>query len=131
METMLKREEVATTSQLVGLLDGDPPRINLVDYATGRNGIKRHFTQQVSVLDENLFARLQREVKAGEHIRVTIVNEYYKTKIVTYVADFQKTINTSPNETSGTETMLRDMSQLPLTTSKIEPILPNRTQVRK
>lgn len=97
METALKTEEVTTTSQLVGILPGDPPKINLVDYVTGRNGIKRHFTHQVSVLDEDLFVRLQQEAKVGEQIRVTLVNEYHETKIVTYVADFQKIANTASN----------------------------------
>lgn len=131
METMLKREEVTTTSQLVGLLPGDPPKINLVDHATGRNGIERHFTQQVSVLDKDLFLSLQQEVSAGEHVRITIVNEYYKTKIVTYIADFQKLINTASNGTNGTKTALRDMSQLPVTTSVIKPVLQPKQKVRR
>lgn len=97
METALKTEEVTTTSQLVGIVPGDPPKINLVDCVTGRTGIKRHFTQQVSVLDKDLFVRLHQEAKIGEQIRVTLVNEYHKTKIVTYVADFQKIVNTVPN----------------------------------
>lgn len=126
METALKTDEVTTNSQLVGLLPGDPPKVNLVDYTTGRTGIKRHFAQQVSVLDKDLFARLQSEANIGEHIRVTLVNEYHKTKIVTYVKSFQKIVNTAPNGanngTNGAKVTHHDVSQIPTTTSTTEPV---------
>lgn len=93
MDTLLKSDKVTTTSQLAGIVPGNPPKVNLVDHATGRTGIKRHFAQQVPVPDKDLFARLQREVSVGDHIRVTIVNEYHGTKIVTYLADFHTTDN--------------------------------------
>ena len=37
MEPFLEKEEVTTTSRLVGILPGNPLRLNLVDYATGRD----------------------------------------------------------------------------------------------
>ncbi len=135
METAFKTDEVTTNSQLVGLLPGDPAKVNLVDCATGRNGLKRHFSQQVSVLDKDLFARLQKEANIGEHIRVTIVNEYHKTKIVTYVKGFQKVVNTAPNGTNngtnGAKPTHRDVSQIPITMSTIEPVILNKTKARK
>jgi len=76
MEPFLEIEEVATTSKLAGILPGNPPQLNLVDDTTGRNGIKRHMTQQVPVLGEKLLARLQAEVKIGDYIRATTVNEF-------------------------------------------------------
>ena len=112
-------EEVTTNSQLVGILPGDLPTVNLVDYVTGRNGVKRHFTQQVSVLDEDLFVRFQQEAKIGEQIRVTLVNEYHETKIVTYVSDFQKIIKIVSNgaRPNGANSM-------------IAPVLLEKTTVR-
>lgn len=130
METALKTEEVTTTSQLVGILPGDPPKVNLVDYVTGRNGIKRHFTQQVFVLDKDLFARLQQEANIGEQIRVTLVNEYHETKIVTYVADFQKIANTAPNGTKGAKAKPLDISQISITESVIAQVTLEKTKVR-
>lgn len=90
MEPFLEREEATTTSRLVGILPGDPPRLNLVDHASGRDGVKRHFTQQVPVLDKDLFSRLQREVVVGDYIRSTVVNEYRETGSIAYLSDFQK-----------------------------------------
>ena len=85
-----EKEEVTTTSQLVGIIPGDPPRLNLVDHASGRDGVKRHFTRQTPVRDEKLFAELTREVSIGDHFRATIVNEYRETGILTYLSDFNK-----------------------------------------
>lgn len=89
METT-ETEEVTTTSQLVGIIPGDPPRLNLVDHASGRNGVKRHFTRQTPVRDEKLFAELMREVSIGDHFRATTVNEYGEAGIQTYLSDFKK-----------------------------------------
>ena len=97
MEPFVEKEEATTTSQLAGILSGDPPKVNLVNYGAGRNGVKRHLTQQVPVLDQNLFARLQREVKVGDHIRATVINEYRETGSVVYLADFHKSNEAVPS----------------------------------
>ncbi len=102
MEPFLEREEATTVSQLVGILPGAPPKVNLVDYGTGRNGIKRHMTQQVPVLDADLFARLQAEVKIGEQIRATTINEYTESGSKVYLADFKKMPAPKTNDTNGT-----------------------------
>ncbi len=102
MEPFLKKEEITTTSQLVGTLPGDPPRVNLVDFATGRNGVKRHFTRQVPVLDKKLFARLQGEVAMGEHIRATVMSEYRETGSIVYLTNFQKANDTASSVTIQT-----------------------------
>ncbi len=127
MEPFLEREEATTVSQLVGILPGTPPRVNLVDYGTGRNGIKRHMTQQVPILDDTLFAKLEAEVNIGDYIRATTVNEYTESGSKVYLAEFQKINDTSAN---GTKNENRDLSQLPLTTSVIEPILQPKQKVR-
>ncbi len=127
MEPFLEREESTTVSQLVGILPGTPPRVNLVDYGTGRNGIKRHMTQQVPILDDTLFAKLEAEVNIGDYIRATTVNEYTESGSKVYLAEFQKINDTSAN---GTKNENRDLSQLPLTTSVIEPILQPKQKVR-
>ena len=117
-----------TTSQLVGILPGDPPRLNLVDHATGRNGVKRHFAHQVPVLDESLFARLQAEVNIGDCIHATTVNEYTERGSRVYLADFQKVNNTATNGTGGMKNTAHDMSQFPLAMSVIEPVIEPVTQ---
>lgn len=90
MEAFLEREEATTSSRLVGFLPGEPPKINLVDSGTDRRGLNRHFAQQIVVPDPDLFARLQAEVRVGDDIRVTIVNEYRETGSRAYLADFRK-----------------------------------------
>ena len=117
MEPFSEKEEVTTTSKLVGILPGSPPRINLVDYASGRNGVKRHMTQQVPVLDADLFTKLQAEVKIGEQIRATTINEFTETGSSVYLAGFQKLSETAADDT---ESRNYELSQLPLTTSVIE-----------
>ncbi len=127
MEPFLEKEEVTTTSRLVGILPGNPPRLNLVDYASGRNGVKRHMTQQVPVLDADLFTKIQAEVKIGEQIRATTINEYTESGSKVYLAGFQKINAPIAN---GTKNEKRDLSQLPLTTSVIEPIRQPKQKVR-
>ncbi len=131
MEPFLEKEEATTTSQLVGILPGDPPKVNLVDYASGRNGVKRHFTQQVPILDENLFARLQAEVKIGDSIRATTVNEYTENGSRVYLAGFQKVNDIATNGTNGMKNSTHDMSQSPLATSVIEPVLQSKPKIRR
>ncbi len=127
MEPFFEKEEVTTTSKLVGILPGNPPRLNLVDYASGRNGVKRHMTQQVPVLDADLFTKLQAEVKIGEQIRATTINEYTESGSKVYLAGFQKINDPAAN---GTKNENRDLSRVPLTTSVIEPILQPKQKVR-
>lgn len=118
MEPFSEKEEVTTTSRLVGILPGSPPRINLVDYAAGRNGVKRHMTQQVPVLDADLFTKLQAEVEIGEQIRATTINEFTETGSRAYLAGFQKLSEIAAEDT---ESRNYDLSQLPAMTSAIEP----------
>lgn len=127
MDTLLKSDKVTTTSQLAGIVPGDPPKVNLVDHAIGRTGTKRHFAQQVSVPDKDLFARLQREVSVGDHIRVTIVNEYYQAKIVTYVADF----HTADNASSGINRQNGNGIFAQSNITQINPLQPERTTKTK
>lgn len=128
MEPFLEKEEVTTTSELAGILPGNPPRLNLVDYAMGRNGVKRHMTQQVPVLDADLFAKIQAEVKIGEQIRATTINEYTESGSQVYLAGFQKINETVAN---GAKNGTHDLSQFPLATSVIEPIPQPKQKVRR
>jgi len=90
MEAFAERRETTINAQLVGILPGDPPRVNLVTHASGRNGTKRHFTRQFSIPDGNLFVRLKQEVNVGDFLRVTVVSEYRETGSITYLTDFKK-----------------------------------------
>lgn len=128
MQPFSKKEEVTTTSKLVGVLPGDPLKVNLVTHATGRDGSKRHFTRQVPVLDSYLSARFTAEVNVGDYVQVTTMNEYTEAGSKVYLTKFHKVENIA---SSATKVALRDMSQLPITMSVIEPILLNKTKVRK
>ena len=110
MEPFSEKEEVTTTSRLAGILSGNPPRLNLVDYAAGRNGVKRHMTQQIPVLDADLFAKLQAEVEIGDQIRATTVYEYTESGSKAYLTGFQKINETVAN---GTKNGKRGFSSLP------------------
>ncbi len=116
MEPIVEREEATTSSQLVGILPGESPKINLVDFAADRCGRKRHFAQQVSVPDPDLFARLQSEARVGDHIHATIVNEYREMGSTVYLADFQKM---NDSGVIGVKNGTHDVSQVPIPTSTI------------
>jgi hypothetical protein len=47
-------------------------------------------TQQVPVLDADLFTKLQAEVKIGEQFRATTINKYTKSGSRVCLAGFQK-----------------------------------------
>lgn len=129
MQPFLKKEEITTTAKVVGMLPGDPLKLNLVSYTTGRDGSKRHFTRQVPVVDKDLSAKLMSEVNVGDYVQVTTMNEYTEMGSRVYLADFHKVDNIAPNRTNGTNAALRDISQIPITTSVIEPIVLDTTKV--
>ncbi len=131
MEPFLEREEATTTSQLVGILPGTPPKVNLVDYGTGRNGIKRHMTQQVPILDDKLFARLEAEVNIGDYICATTVNEYTEAGSRFYLAKFRRVDTITPNGADGTKSKSNGITQISTTTSVIAPLLLDTTKVHK
>lgn len=131
MQPFLKKEEITTTSKLVGVVPGEPLKVNLVTDTTGRDGSKRHFTRQVPVLDKYLSARFTAEVNVGDYVKITTMNEYTESGSKVYLTKFQKVDNTTANGTNGTKAVLRDVSELPITTSVIEPILMDKTKVRK
>lgn len=126
MEPFVEKEEVTTTSKLVGVLPGNPPRLTLVDYASGRNGVKRHMTQQVPVLDADLFARLQAEVNIGEQIRATTINEYTESGSKVYLADFKKMPAPKTNGANGTISFTTNS----ITEVIILPVRDEETKVR-
>ncbi len=104
MEAYAERRETTINAQLVGILLGDPPRVNLVTHASGRNGTKRHFTRQVSIPDSNLFVRLKQEASVGDSLRVTVVSEYREAGSITYLTDFKKAsdVEQEPTVKNGT-----------------------------
>lgn len=91
METFYEKEEATTRSKIVTINDGNAPSVTLVDYVTGPQGAKRHFVQQVPINDIQLLKRLLTEVKEGDEIEATIVNECRETRCTTYLAEFKKT----------------------------------------
>jgi hypothetical protein len=90
MESSAAKRETTINAQLVGVLPGDLPKVNLLIHASGRNGTKRHFTRQVSIPDSALFARLKQESGVGDYLRATVVSEYRETGSVTYLTDFSQ-----------------------------------------
>ena len=110
MESLAARQETTINAQLVGILPGDPPRVNLVIHATGRNGTKRRFTRQVSIPDSTLFARLKQEASAGDYLCATVVSEYHETGSVSYLTDFKRVLNveTASVPKNGAVNIVRD-----------------------
>lgn len=90
MKSSAARQETTINAQLVGVLPGDPPKLNLVIHASGRNGTKRRLTRQILIPDSALFARLKQEASAGDYLRATVVSEYHETGSVTYLTDFSQ-----------------------------------------
>ena len=93
MEVFTERRETTINARLVSILPGNPPRINWVTNASGRNGAKRHFTRQVSILDGDLSARLRQEASVGDSLRVTVASECCETGSVTYLIAFKRVLD--------------------------------------
>lgn len=110
---MNKPIEIDRVSALVTVADleeGEPPTITTVHTGTDGRGTRRNFVQQVPIPDRVLFDRLFNEVAKGDEITVTVVNEWYDTSHVTYLADFAKAGGLSPKSTvkNGAAPLVRD-----------------------
>lgn len=129
---MNKPVEIDRASALVAVADleeGEPPTITTVHTGTDSRGTRRHFVQQVPILDRSLFDRLSNEVTKGDEITVTVVNEWYDTSHVTYLADFKKANDLSPKSAvkNGTTPAVRDdITEIIMTPNKT-----TKTKVRK
>jgi hypothetical protein len=78
------------TTRIVTILDivpGDPPVIVVSEQLCVRSRV-RHFTQEVRVLDGQLFDRLLAEVGKGDVVEATIVTEFNEREYKTYLAGF-------------------------------------------
>lgn len=120
-EPFFEKEEATTTSKVVGITPGDPPRITLVDHVPGPRGVMRHFTQQVPIRDATLFQRLRVEVRTGDEIRATVVNEYSDLGSVTYLAGFTRVTDAGPQIVvkSGAADMSRsDITQVAIPSAR-------------
>ncbi len=127
-----KPVEIDRASALVtvaALEEGEPPSITTVHAGIDGRGTTRYFVQQVPILDRSLFDRLSQEVGKGDEITVTVVNEWYDTSHLTYLADFKKADAVSPKiaVNNGTTSMVRnDITEIAATRNKA-----TKTKVRK
>lgn len=83
----------ARTTRAVKVVDiarGDSRSIVIVERLCTLGGKKRHFTQEVKVLDDQLFQRLLAEVRKGDEIEAVVVTEFSEQGYTTYLANFSK-----------------------------------------
>ena len=134
MESLAAKQETTINAQFVGVTPGDPPRVNLVIHATGRNGTRRRLTRQVSIPDSTLFARLKHEASAGDYLRATVVSEYRETGSVTYLTDFSQVpdvetmVSVSKNGTVGS--VSNDVAQITITQVILPSAQDQKTKIK-
>lgn len=85
---MTEIEHVTTTTQIIQILPGDPPRI-----VTGKwlykQGKRTKFVQlMVSIPDATLYERFKAEVCAGDSVQLTIATEWGDMGYGMYLTDF-------------------------------------------
>jgi hypothetical protein len=110
MDKPIEIDRVSALVTVADLEEGEPPVITTVHPGADGRGTHRHFVQQVPILDRSLFDRLSHEVNKGDQITVTVVNEWYATSHVTYLADFKGANDLSPESAvkNGTAPAVRD-----------------------
>lgn len=129
MSKPIETDHVSALVTVADLEEGEPPTITTVHTGTDGRGIRRHFVQQVPILDRALFDRLFNEVTKGDEITVTIVNEWYDTSHVTYLADFARAGGLSQKSVvkNGITTPVQNnITEVIMTTNKT-----TQTKVRK
>lgn len=67
-----------------------PPTVTCVHSGRDTRDMRRDFVQQVPVQDANLAHRALSELHQGDRVQVTIVNEWYEDRCVTYLSDFKR-----------------------------------------
>jgi hypothetical protein len=97
MQPTCDTDELVDIVTVVDILPNEaPPAVLTVTLVDGPRGVTRHMTQQVPVPDAALFERLVHQVRAGDQIEATLVNEWREAGCVTYLADFGLVIATAP-----------------------------------
>lgn len=105
MSKPIETERASARVTVAGIEPGEPPSITTVHVGTDRKGMQRHFVQQVPIFDVSLYDRLSNEVSEGDEITVTVVNDWYETGHVTYLADFNKVADVEPETAAKNGTL--------------------------
>jgi len=90
MNEPFKVSRATAVVDVAAVSPGDSPTIRVVYHAENSRGIARQLVRQIPVRDAALFGRIQADVKEGEQIEATTVNEWYDTGYVSYLVDFKK-----------------------------------------
>ena len=90
IEDIPQPQKTVRTVRLLDMVQGDPPFIVIAERLHNRCGKERTFTQQVHVLDEYMFERLQAQIQIGDKLQVVIVTEFAAKGYTTHLAAFRR-----------------------------------------
>ncbi len=86
------RLETRRVVRVVDLDPGDPPAVApsivVVERLRSLSRKERVFTQEIQVLDDLLFRRLQAEVAKGDEIEALVVTQFLEQGYTTYLAGY-------------------------------------------
>lgn len=132
MNTPYKTSESKTIVTVADVLPGYAPSIRVVYRTVGANKAVRPILRQIPVPDAALFARVQAELREGDSIEITAINEWYDDGYSTRLTGFGKAAtvdadNAEGNVRNGTINIVQnDITQIIL-----PPVRESRTKVRR
>ena len=90
IEDIPQPQKTVRTVRLLDMVQGDPPFIVIAERLHNRCGKERTFTQQVYVLEECMFQRLQAEMQKGDELQVVVATEFAAKGYTTHLAAFHR-----------------------------------------
>lgn len=85
---MTNQEVVTVRGTVTGLVPGSPPTLAFYQRLSVMGGKEKTFTQWLKVPDDDLFRRLQEQVRPGDEIEVTVTTDWDDEDYDTYLTDF-------------------------------------------
>ncbi len=102
--------ETSEAEVTVAGVTAKPPTVTCVYSGRDTRDTRRDFVQQVPVQDANLAHRAVSELHQGDRVQVTIVNEWYEDRCVTYLSGFKRVpdVETAAVPKNGAANIVQD-----------------------
>lgn len=104
MSEPYKTSEIRATVTVSSILPNGDSSIRVEYPTTGASGQKRSFFRQIPVPDPSLFSRVQAELREGDKIEMTAINEWYEDGYATRLLDFRKATDFAHKDNATHET---------------------------
>ncbi len=95
---MINRDVVTVKATVTGLRSGTPPMLCCYERLLVMGGKQKTFTRWLRVPDEELFHRLQDNVRPGDEIEITVTTDWDDNSYETYLTDFAPAAQRQPAE---------------------------------